>query len=323
MVSVQRLKNGRRSLREMCGPWRSWSPKVRREAKWGLVFLSPWIFGFLAFYLIPIAASFVLSFTDFNLNQPEQTHFIGLANYRQLLEDPLVRRSLWITVRFMLFSVPVSIIVPLLLAALLNAKSLLGRRFFLTFFYMPTIVPLISAIYIWGGFLNARTGWLNRFLARFGIEGPDWLNSVTWVYPALILIGLWGIGNAMLTMLAGMQGIPTELYEAAAIDGAGPVRRFWHITLPMITPVLFYNLVLSVIGHFQYFIIPWVLLGPNGNPGGATMFYNLYLFKVAFVYVDMGYGATLAWILFFIALVTTIVLFGTAQYWVYYTAGEE
>ncbi len=323
MVRVQRLKGNRLSLGEVRRQWHSRSPRARREARWGWVFLSPWLFGFLVFYLIPIAASFVLSFTDFNLNQPEQTQFIGLENYRKLLEDPLVRRSLWITVRFMLFSVPVSIIVPLLLAALLNAKSLLGRRFFVTLFYMPTIVPLISAIYIWGGFLNARTGWLNRFLARFGIEGPDWLNSVTWVYPALILIGLWGIGNAMLTMLAGMQGIPTELYEAAAIDGAGPLRRFWHITLPMITPVIFYNLVLSVIGHFQYFIIPWVLLGPNGNPGGATMFYNLYLFKVAFVYVDMGYGATLAWLLFFIALVTTIVLFGTARYWVYYAAGEE
>ncbi len=323
MVNAQRLWEYWQAIVDLRRQWRSLSPLARREAKWGLVFLSPWLFGFLVFYLIPMAASFVLSFTNFNLNQPEKTQFIGLANYRQLLADPLVRRSLWITIRFMLVSVPISIAVPLGLAALLNAKPLVGKRFFRTFFYMPTIVPLISAIYIWGGFLNARTGWLNRFLALFGIEGPDWLNSVAWVYPALILIGLWGIGNAMLTMLAGMQGVPTELYEAAAIDGAGPLRSFWHITLPMITPIIFYNLVLSIIGHFQYFIIPWVLLGPNGNPGGATMFYNLYLFKVAFVYVDMGYGATLAWILFFIALLTTVVLFGTAKYWVYYAAGEE
>ncbi len=323
MLETQRLRNSWRTLMDWGRQWRSLSPLARQEAKWGLIFLSPWLFGFLVFYLLPMGASLVLSFTDFNLNRPEQIRFIGLQNYRQLLADPLVRRSLWITVRFMLFSVPVSILAPLGLAALLNTKGLVGKRFFRTFFYMPTIVPLISAIYIWGGFLNARTGWLNRFLALFGIEGPDWLNSTTWVYPALILIGLWGIGNAMLTMLAGMQGVPTELYEAAAIDGAGPFRSFLHITLPMITPVIFYNLVLSLIGHFQYFIIPWVLLGPNGNPGGATMFYNLYLFKVAFVYVDMGYGATLAWILFLIALVTTLVLFSTAKYWVYYAAGEE
>lgn len=303
--------------------WQALTPLRRREAAWGFLFLSPWFIGFLVFYLIPMGASLVFSFTDFNLNRPEAINFIGLKNYRLLFQDPLVRRSLWITIRFMLFSVPISIIVPLLLAALLNAKQLPLKRFFRTFFYMPTIVPLISAVYIWGGFLNARTGWLNRFLAVLGIDGPDWLNSVTWVYPALIIIGLWGIGNAMLTMLAGMQGIPTELYEAAKVDGAGPVRTFFHITIPMITPVIFYNLVLSVIGHFQYFLIPWVLLGPNGNPGGATMFFNMYLFKTAFVYVNMGYGATLAWVLFVIALITTIVLFGTAKYWVYYAAGEE
>ncbi len=300
--------------------WRSLSPLGRREATWGFIFLSPWMFGFLAFYLIPMAASFVLSFTNFNLTQPEAIRFIGLENYRQLFRDPLVWRSLWITIRFMLFSVPVSIILPLLLATLLNARPLWGKRVFRTLFYMPTIVPLISAIYIWQGYLNARTGWLNRFLALFGVEGPDWLNSVVWVYPALILIGFWGIGSAMLTMLAGMQQVPTELYEAAKVDGAGAVRNFWHITLPMITPVIFYNLILSVIGHFQYFIIPWVLQGPTGDPGGATMFYNLYLFKVAFVYVNMGYGATLAWVLFLLALGATIFLFGTAKYWVYYAA---
>lgn len=319
MMNIRQLLRGV-NLRAQ---WQALSPLGRREAVWGLIFLSPWLFGFLVFYLIPMVASFVLSFTDFNLNHPEQTRFIGLDNYYQLVHDPLVRRSFWITVRFMLFSVPISIIVPLLLAALLNAKPLWGKRLFRTLFYMPTIVPLISAIYIWQGYLNVRTGWLNRFLALFGLKGPDWLNSVTWVYPALILIGLWGIGNAMLTMLAGMQNVPTELYEAAKVDGAGPLRRFLHITLPMITPIIFYNLVLSVIGHFQYFIIPWVLKGPNGDPGGATMFYNLYLFKVAFVYVDMGYGATLAWVLFLLALITTIILFGTAKYWVYYVAGED
>ncbi|MCS7287247.1 MAG: sugar ABC transporter permease [Anaerolineae bacterium] len=302
--------------------WRKVSPMARWEATWGFVFLSPWLFGFMVFYLIPMGASLVFSFTNFQLAHPELTRFIGLENYQELFRDPIVRKSMWITIRFMLFSVPISLIVPLALATLLNAKNLWARRVFTTLFYMPTIVPLISAIYIWQGFLNPRTGWLNKFLFLFGIEGPDWLNSVVWVYPALIMIGFWGIGNAMLTMLAGMRNVPAELYDAARVDGAGFLAIFWNITLPMITPVIFYNLVLSVIGHFQYFIIPWVLQGPTGDPGGATMFFNLYLFKEAFVYMDMGYGATLAWVLFFIALVTTIFLFSTAKYWVYYTAGD-
>lgn len=296
---------------------------AQREARWGVIFLSPWLLGFLIFYLIPILASLVLSLMAFDLNHPERAHFIGLENYRRMFHDPLVRRSLWITVRFMLFSVPVSIAFPLAVAALVNAKGLWGKRLFRTLFYMPYIVPLISAVYIWQGFLNARTGWLNRFLQAVGIEGPDWLNSVTWIYPALILIGLWGVGNAMVTILAGLQTVPDELYDAARVDGAGPVTMFFRITLPMISPVLFYNLVLSVIGHFQYFLIPWVLQGPNGDPGGTTMFFNLYLFKEIFVYVDMGYGAALAWLLFVLALAATLLLFGTARYWVYYEAGER
>lgn len=302
--------------------WGKMSPMARWEATWGFIFLSPWLFGFMVFYLIPMGTSLVFSFTNFQLTHPELTRFVGLENYRELIQDPIVRESMFITVRFMLFSVPVSLIVPLVLATLLNAKNLWARRVFTTLFYMPTIVPLISAIYIWQGFLNPRTGWLNQFIALFGIKGPDWLNSVLWVYPALIMIGFWGVGNAMLTMLAGMRNVPAELYDAARVDGAGFLAIFWNITLPMITPVIFYNLVLSVIGHFQYFIIPWVLQGPTGDPGGATMFFNLYLFKEAFVYTDMGYGATLAWVLFLIALATTIFLFSTAKYWVHYAAGE-
>ncbi len=298
------------------------SASARREARWGLLFLSPWLIGFLVFTLVPMVASLLFSFTDFNLLRPDEVHFVGLKNYRHLLHDPLVEQSMLVTLRFILISVPVGMLFPLLLATLLNAKRLKGKPFLRTLFYMPYIVPMISAAYIWRGFLGTTDGWLNKGLAVLGIKGPDWWNSPQWIYPALVLAGLWGVGNAMLTMLASMQGVPTELYEAAKVDGATPLHTFRHITLPMISPVLFYNLVLILIGTFQYFLLPWVIKGPNGDPGGATMFYNLYLFKTAFPYSDMGYGATLAWVLFFIILLVTLFLFGTAKYWVYYPSEE-
>jgi len=171
--------------------------------------------------------------------------------------------------------------------------------------------------------MNTQAGWFNRALAVFGITGPDWFNSQVWIYPALVMIGMWGVGDMMLMTLATMQGVPTELYEAAQVDGAGPLAKFRHITLPMITPVIFYNLVLQSIGIVQYFLVPFVLKGPNGDPGNATWFYGMHLYKEAFAYSNMGYGATLAWILFAFVLVITIILFTTQKYWVYYAAGEE
>lgn len=299
------------------------SKLARHEMKWGLLFISPWLFGLLAFTLLPTLATFAMSFTNFNLVNASDFRFVGFANYGKMVRDPVVPRSLWITIRFLLMTAPVGIVAPLALAALLNSKHLVVKPIFRTLFYMPYIVPLVSAVFIWGGVLNENTGWLNRGLENVGVRGPSWLNSTTWVYPGLILIGLWGIGNAMLTMLAGMQGVPTELYDAARVDGAGPVRSFFVITIPLISPVIFYNLVLILIGSFQYFLVPWVLLGPEGNPGGATMFFNMYLFKQFFTYQDMAYGATLAWLLFLIVLAVTLLVFGTARYWVYYAAGER
>jgi multiple sugar transport system permease protein len=175
---------------------------------------------------------------------------------------------------------------------------------------------------IWQGMLNSETGWINRLLEQIGIAGPDWLNDVNWIYPAMNVIGLWGIGNAMLITLASMQGVPTELYEAATVDGAGAWRRFRNITLPMISPVIFYNLVLSVIGLLRVFEIPYILSQGTGRPGGATMFFNIHLYKTSFVFNDMGYGSALAWMLFAIALAATLFLFFTSRYWVYYASGE-
>ncbi len=291
---------------------------------WGWVFLSPWIIGFLAFYFAPMIASFVFTFTDLQLTKPDQVQFIGLDNYRTLIHDANVGKSLRVTLVFMLFALPISIIIPLALATLLNSKQLWGRRLFRTLFYMPYMVPVISITYIWNGFLNAQSGWLNRFIENvLGLDGPNWLYSSTYIYPALLMIGIWGTGNAMLTLLASMQTVPTELYEAARVDGANTVTVFRHITLPLITPMIFYNLILALIGLFRYFDIPYILSRGTGGPNDITLFYNIYFYRVAFTYDRMGYGATLAWLLFVIALSVTIFFFATARRWVYYAGGND
>jgi len=299
------------------------SKLARAEARWGLLFLSPWIIGFFLWVFLPMIASFILSFTDFNLLRREEIQWIGLGSYIQFFKDPIVKMSSAVSLRFALIALPVGIIQPILMAALLNAKNLWGKRLFVTLFYMPAIVPLVSAVYIWQGIMNDQTGWVNIALGWIGINGPDWFNSIQWIYPALVIIGLWGVGNALLFTLAAMQGVPTELYEAAKVDGAGWLAAFRHITIPMITPVIFYNLVLSMIGIVQYFLVPFVLNGGNGDPGNSTWFYALHLYKEAFSYSNMGYGATLAWMLFAFVFVVTIVLFSTQKYWVYYPAGDQ
>lgn len=296
---------------------------LRQRRLWGWMFLSPWIIGFLAFTIIPMIAALVFSFMDFNLARPDEATFIGLGNYQNLLEDPLFGVSLMVTLRFAVLALPIGIILPVLLASLMNSEFLIGKRFFRTFFYMPYIVPIVSAVYIWQGMLGTETGWINRFFAWFlGVEGPRWLDSTAWIYPALVIMGLWGIGNAYLITLASMQGVPTQLYEAAKVDGAGGIRRFFSITLPMISPVVFFNLILSVIGLMRYFEVPFILKQGTGQPGQATMFYNIHFYKTTFVFLDMGYGSTLAWVLFVITMILTVLLFVTARFWVYYASDE-
>jgi len=311
-LSLKKLKVGRLKLSEM----------GRREAKWGLLFLSPWIIGFFLWKFLPMIASLVFSFTEFNLLRREDIRWVGLENYRLFFNDPLVATSTKVSLTFALIALPVGIVQPILMAALLNDGRLWAKRFFTTMFYVPRIVPLVSAVYIWGGMMNIRTGWINIALEAVGITGPDWLNSVTWIYPALVIIGLWGVGDMLLYTMATMQGIPTELYEAARVDGAGRMTTFRHITLPLITPIIFYNLVLSSIGIMMYFLVPFVLKGPAGDPGNATWFYGMYLYKEAFAYSDMGYASTMAWMMFMFAILVTTILFTTQKYWVFYAGGE-
>ena len=304
-------------------PRRAQATLMREQKVWGWIFLSPWILGFLGFTILPILASLVFSFTDFQLTKPGEIAFVGLKNYAKLFTDPLVKVSLGVTFKFALLSLPLAVGLPVALAALLNSKYLRGKPIFRTLFYMPYVVPVVSAIFIWQGVLNADSGWLNRILGLVGINGPAWLDSTTWIYPALVIIGLWGLGNAYLITLASMQAVPTAFYEAARVDGASGWARFRHITIPMISPVIFYNLVLSIIGLLRYFEIPFILSNGTGRPGDSTMFFNIHFYKTSFVFFDMGYGSALAWLMFAITLVATAVLFLTAKYWVYYAGSER
>lgn len=297
---------------------RTRSQIARSQERWGYLFLSPWIIGFLIFTLIPILGTFYFSLTNYSPVTPDETRFLGFDNYKTMLTDAKVSKSLLVTVNYAILAIPVSFIVGLGLAALVNSKNLAGKNFFRTMFYMPSMIPVVAGALVWAGVMNTQSGWLNLMLESVGLDGPDWLNDPQWIYAALVFIGLWSLGNLMLTLLAGMQGVPTELYEAATIDGASGWQQYVKITLPMISPVIFYNMTLMLIGAFKYFDLAYVLKSGTGQPADATLFYNLNLYKNAFTYNLMGYGSALAWVLFLIVLVLTLILFKTAKMWVYY-----
>ncbi len=318
------------------GSFRNLPPLARRELRNGLLFLLPWILGFIGFTLLPMVATFFFTFTELKITSGvlSAPKFVGLLNYITLFKDNQVWNarpnsspgSLWITIRFGIIALPVGILLPLGIAMLMNSKYLKGQNFFRSLFYMPYIIPFVASIFLWGGMLNPVNGWINLALIALGVPAgnvPGWANDINWVYPAYVIMGIWGIGNAMLTMLAGMQAVPTDLYDAAKVDGAGPFDTFVHVTFPMISPVIFYNLILSIVGLFQYFLAPLVINLGTGNPGGATMFYNLYLYKTFFVNQNMSYGSTLAWVLFIVILIVTILLFSTARFWVYYASESQ
>jgi multiple sugar transport system permease protein len=300
------------------------------EAKWGLLFLSPWIIGFLAFYFFPMLASFGFSLLNFNPAVPDEASFIGFQNWqRALLIDQEVRLSFFRTLRFASISLPITLGFALFLAIILNSKNVIGKTLYRTLFYMPSMIPLVATVLIWNGVLNEQTGWINIILSKVtgiqatGTQGLRWLADPRLVYYAYTMFGLWGVGNAMIIFLAGLQGVPTEFYEAAEIDGASWLQRLYKITIPLITPVIFYQLVLGVIFSLQYFLAPFVLNRGTGFPEGMTRFYMVYFYKQSFTFFSMGYGATLAWLMFIFALVLTIALFGTAKYWVYYASEER
>ncbi|MCJ7739576.1 MAG: sugar ABC transporter permease [Anaerolineae bacterium] len=304
----------RRTLQQGVGRRHSHS---RSEALWGYVFVGPWIIGFVIFTLGPVVASLGLSFADYELITPP--HWIGIQNYVELLtRDRLFLLTLYNTIYYTMFSVPLGIILAFLLALLLNVK-LPGMNFFRTVFYLPAVTSGVAVSLLWIWLFNPQFGLINYLLRSIGLPGPGWLVDPTWSKPAFILMSLWGAGGTAVIFLAGLQGVPQFLYEAAKIDGANAWQRFWNVTVPIMTPVIFFNLVMGVIGSFQVFTSAYVMT--QGAPQNSTLFYVLYIFRQGFKLLRMGYAAALAWILFIIMVILTIIQFRLSDRWVYYEAG--
>lgn len=286
----------------------------RRESLWGYFFISPWVIGFIIFTAGPMLASLVLSLTHYDI--ASAPIFVGLDNYVKLFTgDPKFWHALRVTMTYAFIAIPLNLIFGFLVAYLLNLR-VPGVAFWRTIYYLPSVMPGVATALLWGLLFNPRIGVINWLLSLVGIKGPGWLASPQWALPALILMSLWGVGGGMIIYLAGLQGIPTSLYEAAQIDGANRWQQLTRITLPLMSPVIFYNLVTGIIGTFQYFTDAYVLTG--GGPVDATLFYNLYLYKQAFTYRNMGYASALAWVLFVIVLVFTLLVFKSSDLWVYY-----
>jgi len=289
----------------------------RRETIVFYLFISPWIIGFTVLTFGPMIVSFWYSLTEYNMLQPPL--YVGLENYRRLLtDDPLFWKSLYNTFYYVIFSVPLSLTTGVVLAILLNQK-IKAMPLFRTTFYLPSIVPMVASAFLWIWIFNPRLGLLNKTLGLLGM--PDnilWLSSEVWSKPALIIMSLWGVGGSMIIFLAGLQGIPKQLYEAARIDGATSRKQFRHITLPLLTPTIFFNLIMGLIGAFQTFAQVYVITNGEGGPLNSTLFYMLYLYRQAFEFFHMGYASAMAWILFVIIMIFTLIQLKFSGRWVFY-----
>lgn len=291
------------------------SPLRRYEAWYGVLFAGPWIVGFLAFTAGPFIASLVLSFTNYKVGVGSE--WIGIRNYQEMFTgDPLFWRVLYNTGYYVFFAVPLGVVGSLMIALLMNRK-VRGIPVFRTMVYVPSIVSGVAVAYLWMWLLDPNIGLVNFVLREVGLPAPLWTQSETWAKPALVLVSLYGIGGStMVVFLAGLQNISETLYEAADLDGAGSLRKFWGITLPMLSPIILFNFIVGLIGSFQIFTQAYLMT--RGGPANATMFYVLYLYNVAFWYGRMGYGSALAWILFMIILVFTLLQLKLSNRWVYY-----
>ncbi len=279
----------------------------------GLLFVSPWLLGFLIFTVFPVIASLYLSFTDYRVLSPPR--WVGLANYKSLLGDTDYFWPSLANTAFLFLELPLSLVLGLALALLLNQK-LRGIMVYRTFLFVPSIVPVVASAMLWLWVLNPEHGLLNAGLRAIHLPGPPWLASPLWAKPAMILMDLWGVGGGMIIYLAALQAVPAALYEAASLDGANFWQRTWHITLPSISPVIFFNLIMGVIGTFQYFTQTFVMT--KGGPDNSTLFYALYLYENAFEYFRMGTACAMAWILFIITLAASALVFKSSARWVYY-----
>ena len=291
----------------------------RRNLRNGLLFISPWILGFAMFIAYPLGASIYFSVCDYSVLKPPV--YIGSANYAELITDPVLRESLYNTIYFAAIFLPLSTLLAISLALLLNT-GVRGMALYRTIFFLPSLTPMVALGILWMWMLNGEYGVvnhvLNYVLKPLGLESPTWLQSTTWAKPAIILMSLWGVGQAIVIYLAALQDVPVQLYEAADLDGARWFSKVRHITLPLLSPAIFFNVVIGLIGALQVFALPYVLTNGAGGPGRSTTFYAMYLYNCAFRYLRMGYACAMAWVLFIIILGLTLVIHRISKGRVYY-----
>jgi multiple sugar transport system permease protein len=286
-----------------------------RKEKWaGLLFVSPWIVGFCVFLAYPLIASIYFSFCDYSVLKAPV--FIGFDNYKELFHDELFWTALKNTLLYAVIAFPAGLMTALILAMLLNAK-VKGMAVYRTFFFIPSLVPQVSLAVLWLWVLNGEHGVLNVVLSKVGITGPNWLSEPAWSKPAMVIMSVWGVGNAVLIYLAGLQDVPQQLIEAAELDGANGWQKTRNVTLPMISPVILFNGIMGIIGTLQVFTVPYIMF-PNGTPARSTYFYAMYLFDNAFKYQKMGYASAMGWIMFLIVLTLTLTSLRLSEKHVHY-----
>lgn len=283
----------------------------------GLLFTSPWLIGFSVFILYPVIASIYYSFCYYSVLQPPR--FIGLLNYKDLFTDSIFWKSLWNTFYYVAFMIPLGFVMSLSLAMLLNTK-VKGMAFYRLIFFIPSLVPMVAGSILWMWIFNGENGILNNFLIKIGITNPpNWLLDVRFAKPAIIIMSLWGLGQMIVIYLAGLQDVPVSILESAQIDGANWFGRLRHITIPTISPVIYFNVIMGIIASFQIFAQPYIMTG--GGPQRSTTFYTLYLYQTAFEDFRMGYASAMAWILFIIILSLTLLVTRVSREKIYYGGG--
>jgi ABC-type sugar transport system permease subunit len=293
---------------------------ARREALTGVLFITPWLLGFLLLKLVPIACSLVFSLTDFDMLQPEAAQFIGLDNYAQVFADGYAGFNLFTTLSVALITLPLQLFTALGLASLLNGERVFGKQIHRTLIFLPSVIPGAAIAFVWFGFLDPTTGWLNRLLIEpLGLPPYPGPFTTSGLYLYQVITALWSIGPGFLVMLGAIKGVPSELYEAARVDGAGPIMRFLRVTVPIISPAIFFSLVINLVSIFGG--APLLDRGSAFSGGGQSAFDN-YIYLVMFRQNRLGYASSLAWVMFVMMLLVTIILFRTARYWVYYPEDE-
>ena len=294
-----------------------WTKRTKAEFRTGMLFLSPWLIGFFAFTLYPMVVSLYYSFTIYHSKRAAE--WVGFENYVNLFSDDKFWTSLNNTLYMVAIAVPLGLFASFICALLLNLK-VRGQAFYRVIYFLPSIVPTVAGTILFLWLLNPQVGLVNTVLASIGIKGPNWMADPNWSKPALILLGMWGMGGTIIIYLSGLQDVPQSLLEAAELDGANWFQRLWHVTIPMVSPITLFNLITGMIGMFQYFAQAYVVGGGDslGRPLNSTLFYSVYLYQSAFLYLKMGYASAMAWILFIIILLLTLLLLKLSDRFTYY-----